>query len=205
MNVEERKMRIIDATMQVVAERGLESFSVLQVAKKVGINEALVYRDFGTKEHLLYVCYHDVAQEVAILYNATRQIDMSSTEAVICCLHDIWLKYFMFLVRNGHKTIYYLSYRDSEHIHTYLEKENREESANFDAFLHLIQPLLQAIPLPCEMNMDYVWTYIMDTSAIFAKKIIRGELPNSLTSYENIWNLLSKGIQGLLEIGHLSV
>lgn len=54
MEASERKRKIMDATMRIVAEKGLESFAVLQAAKLAHVNEALVYRDFGTKENLLF-------------------------------------------------------------------------------------------------------------------------------------------------------
>ena len=54
MDAEERKNKMMDATMQMVAAKGLDSFSVAQTANFASINEALVYRDFGTKENLLH-------------------------------------------------------------------------------------------------------------------------------------------------------
>lgn len=49
MEASERKRKIMDATMRIVAEKGLESFAVLQAAKLAHVNEALVYRDLGQK------------------------------------------------------------------------------------------------------------------------------------------------------------
>lgn len=43
MEASERKRKIMDATMRIVAEKGLESFAVLQAAKLAHVNEALVY------------------------------------------------------------------------------------------------------------------------------------------------------------------
>ena len=44
--------------------------------------------------------------------------------------------------------------------------------------------------------MDYLWIYIIDVTGVFAKRVIRGELPDTEESYENIWRLISKGVSG---------
>lgn len=199
MDANERKQRVMDATMRIVAEKGLETFAVLQASKKAGVNEALVYRDFSTKENLLFECYDLVASEVAQLYQNTPVLNITNPNEVMSQIHDMWIAYFSFLVKNGYKTIYYQSYRDSNHIHTYIEKEKQGKAVQFTDFLNAIGPVFEHIPLPKGMTMDYIWTYIMDTSAIFAKRVIRKELPDTIESYENIWNLLAFGIVNFFE------
>lgn len=193
-----RKAKIMDATMRIVAERGLESFAVIQVSKKTRINEALIYRDFQTKENLLFECYNEVAQQVSDLYRNPQMIDLTSKESIVHALHDAWIMYFSFLVENDYKTIYYQSYRDSEHMRTYLQKEKEGKAADFDGFKSMVRPIISLVHLPKNMNMDYIWTFVMDTSGIFAKRIIRQELPNTQESYEYIWNLLFFGLKSLL-------
>lgn len=184
--------------MRIVADKGLETFAMIQVSKKTHINEALIYRDFGTKENLLYECYNRVAQEVSALYDNPPMIDLTNKEEILKAMHDAWMVYFTFLVKNDYKTIYYQSYRDSVHMHTYIEKEKAGEAADFDGFRKMMKPVLGLARLPEGMNMDYIWTFIMDTSGIFAKRIIRQELADTPESYECIWNLLFTGLVSLL-------
>lgn len=193
-----RKEKIMDATMKIVADKGLETFAMIQVSKKAHINEALIYRDFGTKENLLFECYNAVAKQVSDLYSNPSTIDLSSKESILKAMHDAWMAYFTFLVKNDYKTIYYQSYRDSVHMYTYLQKEKEGEAADFDGFKSMMKPIIGLVELPQGMNMDYIWTFIMDTSSIFAKRIIRKELPDTKESYENIWNLLFSGLRSLL-------
>lgn len=200
MDANQRKQIVMDATMRVVAEKGLESFAVLQAAKLAQVNEALVYRDFGTKENLLFECYNTVAEEVAELYRDVKPIDFSDTQATYTQAHDIWYTYFAFLVQNGYKTVFYQQYRDSNHIHTYMEKEAEGKTADFTPFLSALQPLLASVELTNGLTHDHVWTYLMDTSTIFAKRIIRGQLENTPESYEAIWNMLAFGIKGMLQM-----
>ncbi len=199
MDVNERKNKIMDATMRIVAEKGLESFAVLQAAKMAHVNEALVYRDFSTKENLLFECYNLVASEVAQLYENTPVIELSDPTKVYQHLHDMWIAYFSFLIKNDYKTIYYESYRDSLHMHTYVEKEKNGEAAAFTGFFRSLEPMFQFVTLPEGMSMDHIWTFVMDGSAIYAKRIIRNQLPDTKESYENIWNLMAFGLTNLLK------
>lgn len=99
MEASERKRKIMDATMRIVAEKGLESFAVLQAAKLAHVNEALVYRDFGTKENLLFECYNLVANEVAGLYDDAPELVLADDEKMFEQFHEMWIDYFTFLIK----------------------------------------------------------------------------------------------------------
>ena len=191
MEASERKRKIMDATMRIVAEKGLESFAVLQAAKLAHVNEALVYRDFGTKENLLFECYNLVANEVAGLYDDAPELVLADDEKMFEQFHEMWIDYFTFLIKNDYKTLYYQSYRDSEHIKTYVQKEAEGKTADFTGLTRVVEPVI--------MSMHYIWTYLMDISAVFAKRIIRKELPDTKESYEFIWNLMASGLSAYIK------
>lgn len=44
---------VLDATRELLAERGPAGFSVREIAQRAGVNHALVHRHFGTKEDVL--------------------------------------------------------------------------------------------------------------------------------------------------------
>lgn len=199
MEASERKRKIMDATMRIVAEKGLESFAVLQAAKLAHVNEALVYRDFGTKENLLFECYNLVANEVAGLYDDAPELVLADDEKMFEQFHEMWIDYFTFLIKNDYKTLYYQSYRDSEHIKTYVQKEAEGKTSDFTGLIHVVEPVMKAFPLPEGMSMHYIWTYLMDISAVFAKRIIRKELPDTKESYEFIWNLMASGLSAYIK------
>ena len=43
----------------------------------------------------------------------------------------------------------------------------------------------------------YIRTYTLDCTGIFAKRVIRGELPNTEESADIVWSIMKKGIDGL--------
>lgn len=95
--------------------------------------------------------------------------------------------------------MYYQSYRDSEHIKTYVQKEAEGKTADFTGLTRVVEPVIKAFPLPEGMSMHYIWTYLMDISAVFAKRIIRKELPDTKESYEFIWNLMASGLSAYIK------
>src|SRR3954453_21610790 len=50
-----RERRIVDATRDLFDERGMQDARVDRIARRVGINKALIYRHFASKEELFAV------------------------------------------------------------------------------------------------------------------------------------------------------
>lgn len=44
---------ILDATSQIIAEKGIDSFTISEVAKRARINRALIYHYFGDRDNLI--------------------------------------------------------------------------------------------------------------------------------------------------------
>jgi AcrR family transcriptional regulator len=82
--VEERRGEILDATAQVVIERGFAATRVADVARRLGISTGLVHYHFESKDHLFAETFQraaDVdlarlAEEVAKADNAVAKLDV---------------------------------------------------------------------------------------------------------------------------------
>ncbi|XZF13426.1 TetR/AcrR family transcriptional regulator [Chitinophagaceae bacterium MMS25-I14] len=48
-----RKQKIADIALQLFAERGYDTTSTQLIAKEAGVSEALIFKHYGNKEHLL--------------------------------------------------------------------------------------------------------------------------------------------------------
>lgn len=193
-----RKEEFIDATMLIVAEGGLDNFSMKKVTRKIGVSEALIYKYYPTKEILLYSCFESVHKSIARLFHGMRMPIFTTSEEIFGFIRDLWLKYFTFLVRNGYKTIFYFDYRDSVHIRQIKERDEVVRHTYFKDFSDLIHSFNESFHFTQRSDTSVLWTYILDTSGIFAKRTIRGEITDSPEYYEYIWQLMSGGIFGLL-------
>lgn len=194
-----RKYEFLDVTMRIVSESGLDNFSMKKVTDRIGVSEALIYKYYPTKEILLYSCFESVHKRIAALYNGVQMPVMTSSAEIYAFFRNLWMTYFTFLVNSGYKTIYYFDYRDSPHIRQIMERDDEVAKTYFKDFTGLIHALAKHFTLRQKESSPLLWTYILDTSGIFAKRVIRGELPSDAESFEQIWQLLSGGILGLIQ------
>lgn len=194
-----RKAELIDATMQVVAETGLIAFSMKKVTNRVGVGETLIYKYFETREKLLYTCFESVHRQIAALFCKIDLPDIQTQEKVYETIHTLWMSYFSFLVQNSYRTIFYFEYRDSSYIQQIMEGDEEVRSTYFRNFVGIFKTFENQFHIYGKMSGDFLWTYILDTTGIFAKRVIRGELPDTQESRENIWQLIFGGICGLLK------
>jgi len=58
-----RKDRIMDAALQIFAEKGFQSATITEISKKSGVSEATIYEYFGTKEDLLFAIPEKISNE----------------------------------------------------------------------------------------------------------------------------------------------
>lgn len=192
MDAEERKIKMMDATMQMVASKGLDSFSVAQTANFASINEALVYRDFGTKENLLHECYISVNKEILENYKKRGECSSSDQKTIQKQMYHQWHRYFACLVEGGYKTLFYQQYRDSVY---QMRQEKNLQTNQYDS-----KESFRTILKHCLKNsadVELVSTYMIDGSVLFAKRVICHEIANSAEITEKIWQLLNGGMKGL--------
>jgi len=192
MKGEERRQKIIDGTMRVIAEKGLDTFSVIQVARKTHINEALIYRDFETKDNLLMSCYYSYQNKVANLY---REISAkNSMKPLKENLYEVWYAAFCFMVDEDYRTIFAHAFRES----SYREALMNEEKQGKPDYLYEAREKWLGEKFNQDINMSFIWTYVIDLSMEFAVRIIRGEFTYDEENIMQIWNLMFGGISSLI-------
>lgn len=198
MESNERRMELLDAAMQIVAECGLNGFSMKKVTQRVGVSEALIYRYFPSKDNLLFSCFESVNKHIAALFDKLSPFALDTPQAVEASARSLWLLYFEFLVKARHRTIFYFDYRDSAYIKQIKATQDEMGHTYFRSFVGLMDIFNGMFDVYAQVDADYVWTYILDTTGIFAKRVIRGELPDTKESHVSIWKLIFGGIAGLL-------
>lgn len=195
---ENRKQELLEACMQVIAEDGLSAFSMKKVTMRVGVSEALVYRHFATKDKLLNACYDTVHRQIAALYDEFPHSIPETREEMYELIYRLWMTYMAFLVKNNYRTIFYFEYRDSAYLRGIRNQATADQHTYFKSFHNIYIGFEKRFHIKEQTSADHLWTYILDTAGIFAKRIIRGELPDTQESYENTWRLIFGGIEGLL-------
>lgn len=179
--------------MQLVSEKSFGGFSVKLLTRKMGVSEALLYKYFESKEELLYACFESVHESIAALFHGYDLPQLNSNEEIFAAIRGLWMKYFAFLVKSGYKTVYYFAYRDSPYINTVLKHDDEAAATYFRDFGMLMHLINEKLHFSDKFTSAHLWTYVLDTTGIFAKRVIRGELPSTPESFEAIFTLVSRG------------
>lgn len=196
---EGKKDRLIEATIELISEEGLASFSMKKAVLRAKTSETLIYQHFETKENLFYHCFKKVNKEIEAVMTSFQWPVVSDKEEMLEIIHKNWLKYFQFLIKNDYRTLFYLMYRNSSYIHQVDVEEKEKAYSFFNEFSQVYQAMDQNFHIGARVEMKCFWTYLMDLSASFAIRIIRGDLPDDQATYDSIWNMLYGSISGLME------
>ncbi len=194
------KKAMMQATMEIVAEGGLNNFSMKKVTERVGVSEALVYKHFHTKENLLYSCFEAIHIEIGRLMGTLNILKVQFDQNELYqAVRLYWMIYFDHLVKNGSATLFYFAYRDSSYIKDIQAHNDEAKQGYFNEFVSFFNLIDAKRHIYEKIPSDHLWTYILDTTGIFAKRVIRGELADTPESREAILKLIFGGIMGVLE------
>lgn len=195
----DRKVEILDASMKMVCEHGLPAFTTKKVAEYMGISESLIYKYFPSKDNLLYDCFEVVHKKIASfmvgIVHAQKATEMSEAEFA----RQLWLSYFDLLVKGDYRTIFYFAYRDSKHIKKVLEHHDEAIHSYSKDFACIVAVLDGKYKIFSREDSHLLWTYILDTTGMFARRTIVGDLPKTRKNAELIWTLIFRGIKGLIK------
>lgn len=187
------KLALFETTMKLVATNGFYNFSMRQVTNEVGVSEAMIYKYFDTKENLFYECYDSMDKKINALFQDIKLVDVDDKHSIIDSLHRLWCHYFIFLVTNDYRTIFYFAYRESNYITSIRKKKEYEESNYFKELSEIWNEMTTKYPTLKYSESDIFWSHVLDGTASFAIKIIRKELAYSEANREEIWMLLLGG------------
>lgn len=195
MQQNNRKQELLEAAMKIVAEQGMTGFSMRQVTERIGVSEALLYKYFGTKEHLLFRCYLLVEKQIAERLTLSAKNHGLNRQGFPAVASD----YLHFLTENDYRTLFFYEYRNSRFIKNIIEFSPVAKATFFREFTEMFDQLNETYHFMKDIPEDYFWAYVIDTSLMFAKRMIRMELGQKETDYQAAIRLMSVGILGLTE------
>ncbi|HEU4658398.1 MAG TPA: TetR/AcrR family transcriptional regulator [Capillimicrobium sp.] len=87
----QREREIVEATRALFDERGLQDAPVEEIARAVGINKALIYRHFASKEELFVLTATSYLEELSAALRAVDRSDEPRARLVACS--DAFVRY----------------------------------------------------------------------------------------------------------------
>lgn len=177
---------IIEATIHLVAENGLENLSTRKVAARCGISDGCLFNYFENKNKLLTECLYHIDNEIDKELSSVSFSLLSVKKSV----RKLWFAYFDFLLTHGDYAKFYRSFRHSSY-YTYDVVKGQDKSFTF--FVRLISKASEII----NVNLDIFWVYIIETTLNFAIRAADKQLPYSERDKEKYFALLANGIGGV--------
>ena len=196
MDLETRKASIIDMTMKVASEVGLDVMTVNQVAKKAGISEALIFKYFISKDQLLKECYYTVAQQLIDFANQFDILEEFSLTEARDYMHDLWEKSFNYCVELDYRILYFLRFRETK-LFLSMEEESREFfREGMMKYLDLFRIMDNMFQMDWEETGRLSMLFGLGISGLFLKRIIAHSIENTQEVRDMIWRLQWYGLSG---------
>lgn len=196
MDLETRKASIIDMTMKVASEVGLDVMTVNQVAKKAGISEALIFKYFISKDQLLKECYYTVAQQLIDFANQFDILEEFNVTEARDYMHDLWEKSFNYCVELDYRILYFLRFRETK-LFLSMEEESREFfREGMMKFLDLFRRMDDMFHMDWEETGKLSMLFGLGIPGLFLKRIIAHSIENTQEVRDMIWRLQWYGLSG---------
>ncbi len=93
MELSERQKQIINVSMQLIADKGIQSLTIKNISKNVGISEPAIYRHFDSKTEILLSILEMFIENNKKIFT-DKIAENESIEKVINILFDNFIKTF---------------------------------------------------------------------------------------------------------------
>ena len=189
-----KKNRLIEATIAIAAEEGLNGLSMKQVVRRAQTSETLIYQHFENKEGLYYACFNVINEELKSFLDNYPDETGENRDEVYEFVHKLWLDFFRFLVEHKERTYFYYSYRNSAYINPYREAAAENSAKYLKKFDEIYQKINVDSGINLTVDRNCLWSYVLDTTYTFAHHVIQGEIQDTPETCEHMWMLLSHGL-----------
>lgn len=155
----EKKHKILDASLILFVERGFHGTSTAEIAKTAGVATGTLFHYFKTKEELINRLYLYTKESMFCEIEGKLEGDESLKDN----LKDLWCKFIDYAIKNPHKFQFILTYHTSPYI-TSLTKEQLETQT--DALLGVYKKGIQdkeIKKIPFEIIIEFFWGNVVST------------------------------------------
>lgn len=174
--------KLLDSTIKVIAEEGLDKATTRSICSLTGTNEAYIYRYYKDKEDLFAKTFADLDEELlaVAMQNFPLLTDTSSDRMTRARMFycSIW----RFLLGNREKCLAYIRYYYSPY---FLHYSAEEQLRRYTHFINCLKPVFLE-----EADVRMILNYILNTMLNFAKKVFDGEVPDDEDTEEHVFRLI---------------
>lgn len=190
MTQEEMRLALVNSTVKVVANDGLDKTTTKAISTAADLNEVYIYRLFEGKEDLLRKSFEMLDKELIdtvylhlpVMYNEDR--DFVSNCRIFFC--SIW----NFLLGNRDKCVCYMSYFYSPYFQKHSAESHVERAAK------VVDGMTSAFAQGSDVY--FFLNHILNVMLGFAIKVFDGDLTNDDKTAEMIFTIVFSSVRPYL-------
>jgi AcrR family transcriptional regulator len=182
MEVREKRRALMDSTIHVVAQGDFDGATTRAISSGAGLNDAYIYRLFGSKENLFKTTFLDLCRKMSstLLRNMPiltwENIDLK--ERCWIYFSRIWER----VSSNCDECLFFIRYYNSAYFKDCSSEERKKE----------YEPFIQKVSSFFERGID-VWTeinWIFDIIFAAAIKVARGDIANDEATAQSVFEMI---------------
>ncbi len=190
---EERKKDIVEATLELIGEKGIESLRTSQIADQVGFSEAALYKHFSNKKEVVKATIQTAGNE--LIKSLENSIENSETNENLAKLRKVLETHMKFI--RDHPGITRLLFSDEVHFNKKeLQKELHKIITEYRKIIQsLLKDGIKNNEVREDLNLDAAFSlyFGMIQSQILFWSFTGGE--KSLQEQEDeLWRLFNRTI-----------
>lgn len=187
MNREETRQRLIDGTIHVIAQEGLDKASTKQIGLATATNEAYIYRCFRDKEDMFARAF-DCLDEEFLQKTLEHASLMKATDAPfeLRC-RRYFFAVWAFLLGNRDKCLAYVQYFYSPY---FIKHSAADHKRRFAPVEDMFRPAFRE-----EANVWMILNHILNVMLDFAVKVHNGQMPEYDDYAEHVFRVLYASVR----------
>lgn len=181
----QKRQKILDATLQLAVDAGIDTISTLTIAKNAGVAKATLFHHFKTKTDLIDMVYKSIKSDFEF-FSAPEHLNFSQQ---FSCM---WRNNLYWAIKNPHKIIFLNAYYTSMSIPMARRREAKKESTI--ALHHMLvngQKQESIANENVDLLVEFIYALFMSTalSIHFQENIsIDTHIEDSLTVIQRVMN-----------------
>ena len=186
----------MNTTYVVVAENGIDTFSMKTVTNRLGVSEGLIYKYFDTREGLLFKSFITFQRDITehIKEETALVIDGESKDAR---RERIWKSYYRFLLECNYKSLFYFEYRWSYRYNEYLNMSEDGYQSYIEAIEEFSKALLGRSTMTT-VDKDVI-NWIVENTGLYVKKALLGDIEKDEVTAHRIYQMIFFGASALTD------
>ena len=189
-----KQEELMNTTYVVVAENGIDTFSMKTVTTRLGVSEGLIYKYFDTREGLLFKSFVSFQKEIEAAITERTAI-VNEGESADARRERIWKSYYSFLLESNYKTLFYFEYRWSYRYSDYLRLIEDSET-DYERSMRKFGEALLGYPIKTKTDRDAI-SWVVENTGMAVKMALLGNMRKDEETMHKVYRRIFYGISDL--------